>query len=184
LSTRPWSDLEYLKHRIGEQRVVPVEIGSKYTDAVWTQRIVSIKEFFEHNWGNSSGYVDDVKTNHNGNGEGSGEGMAYLAQHDLIAQVPKLMDDISTPDFCYVDTGSPNENDDDDSKYDEQQRKVIRNVWFGPAGTISPLHYDPYHNLLTQVVGSKYIRLYAPDQTERVYPYEEGSMLNNTSQVG
>ena len=34
-----------------------------------------------------------------------------------------------------------------------------KHFWFGPAGTVSPLHYDSYHNILSQVVGSKSILL-------------------------
>jgi hypothetical protein len=43
-----------------------------------------------------------------------------------------------------------------------------RNVWLGPAGTVTPLHRDPNANLLAQVVGRKRVILHHPDA--RVYP--------------
>lgn len=33
----------------------------------------------------------------------------------------------------------------------------------------TPLHFDSYDNFLCQVAGSKYVRLYRPDQTKFLY---------------
>ncbi|TPX66859.1 hypothetical protein SpCBS45565_g04243 [Spizellomyces sp. 'palustris'] len=93
----------------------------------------------------------------------------YLAQYDLFAHVPQLRGDILVPDYCFVD-----DNDSDDG------RDVLLHAWFGPKGTISPLHHDPYHNLFAQIVGTKFIVLYPPDAN--VYPHET-DLLRNTSQV-
>lgn len=61
--------------------------------------------------------------------------LAYLAQHQLLEQVPALRRDICTPD--YIALG-------------EQGLDSVH-AWFGPAGTVTPLHQDPQHNFLAQV---------------------------------
>ncbi|KAK4441494.1 Lysine-specific demethylase [Sesamum alatum] len=96
----------------------------------------------------------------------SSKDMTYLAQHQLFDQIQELKQDIVTPDYCFAGGG--------------EIRSL--NAWFGPPGTVTPLHYDPHHNLLAQVVGKKYIRLYPASLSEELYPHSE-SMLSNFSQV-
>jgi hypothetical protein len=112
--------------------------------------------------------------------------IGYLGQHNLFHQIPKLQQDIRTPDYCYTAPpevtpasrlGLPSV-----PPVDEPQK----NIWLGPKGTRTPLHTDPYHNIFCQVVGYKYVRLYPPAATESVYPRgddENGINESNTSQV-
>lgn len=46
----------------------------------------------------------------------------------------------------------------------ENASGVTRNLWFGPAGTISPLHFDRSHNLLHQHQGRKHIVIVHPSE--------------------
>ena len=41
--------------------------------------------------------------------------------------------------------------------------------WFGPAGTVTPLHHDLMNIFMAQVLGRKRILLISPDQTHRLY---------------
>ncbi|KAM7528899.1 hypothetical protein LguiB_032309 [Lonicera macranthoides] len=90
----------------------------------------------------------------------------YLAQHQLFDQIQELRRDIIIPDYCFAGGG--------------EIRSL--NAWFGPAGTVTPLHHDPHHNILAQVVGKKYIRLYPASLSEELYPHTD-FMLSNSSQV-
>lgn len=80
--------------------------------------------------------------------------------------IPELRTDIVVPDYCFTGGG--------------ELRSI--NAWFGPAGTVTPLHHDPHHNILAQIVGKKYVRLYHASLSEELCPHTE-SMLCNSSQV-
>jgi lysine-specific demethylase 8 len=176
LDERPWSSPGYLlEQTLGGRRLVPIEVGKSYTDEGWGQKIITFREFMET-------YMLEPKVLGKTGEEVRQTG--YLAQHDLFAQIPSLRADISIPDYCYCDPApSPHLTH---IKATPKLEDPLLNAWFGPAGTVSPLHTDPYHNILAQVVGYKYVRLYAPEETEKLYPRgvdEKGVDMSNTSQV-
>lgn len=48
-------------------------------------------------------------------------------------------------------------------------RHLLTNVWLGRGATTSPLHYDEYENLLTQLVGTKELVLFPPEDLPKLY---------------
>ena len=156
-----WADMVYLK-RCASHRTVPVEIGEHYLCEEWRQELMPLGEFI------------DKHVMHPDPGNRADNPRGYLAQHPLFDQIPALRSDIVTPAYCHLS-----------DRRDSGDNDIVTNGWFGPAGTVTPLHYDLKHNLLCQVVGRKYIRLYPADiagQFSPLYPYLTG-MHTNSSQV-
>lgn len=159
---KKWN-LKYI-NKVAGHRTVPIEMGGKYTDDSWGQKLFTINQFINDCILNPTTTASDVSSND--------QKVGYLAQHQLFDQIPELRADIDIPDYCCIHLV---DNDDDDNDVDI-------NAWFGPKGTISPCHYDPKHNLLVQVVGRKLIKLYPPSVSTSLYPHKD-QLLRNTSQV-
>lgn len=53
--------------------------------------------------------------------------------------------------------------------YLDPERLAGAYFWFGPGGTVTPLHHDTMNVLLTQIRGRKRIALIAPEQTPWMY---------------
>ncbi|CAE8602247.1 unnamed protein product, partial [Polarella glacialis] len=92
-------------------------------------------------------------------------GGGYIAQHALLDQVPSLAADAPTPDLALCGT----------------EGALLRQLFFGPKGTVTPAHYDPYENIFCQVVGSKYLRLYPASEGDRLYARSDEDPLRNNS---
>ncbi|XP_065161609.1 bifunctional peptidase and arginyl-hydroxylase JMJD5 [Atheta coriaria] len=155
-----WLDINYLLN-IGGDRTVPIEIGSSYSSDDFSQRLMTFRDFIKNYY----------------NAE-DGKEIGYLAQHDLLTQIPTLIEDIKVPDYCCL---KRIQESDDYNDIDDVEPEI--NAWIGPKGTVSSLHFDPKDNLLCQVYGAKQIIMFAPSDTKYLYVYDDMPMLSNTSQV-
>jgi lysine-specific demethylase 8 len=96
--------------------------------------------------------------------------MLYWAQNDVPAA---LLPDVPIPAICT------------DASFGIGNGMLYHtNLWIGPEGCISPLHYDPLDNFLIQVTGTKRVLLLSKDtDSSLLYVGEQFQQQSNTSAV-
>ncbi|KAJ5088647.1 hypothetical protein N7456_012263 [Penicillium angulare] len=105
-SSRPWSSRDYWWSRtFNGHRLVPVEVGRSYTDEDWSQKIMQFREFVDKFLWEGKLRLTRPKPDQSPSEES--HEMGYLAQHDLLSQIPALRNDIAIPDYCYIDPPGP-----------------------------------------------------------------------------
>ena len=159
-----WRDLGWWCEQFGH-RLVPIEIGrlnltqqhnGSSQKEQWRESTMTIRDFIHQ-------YIqpDVARCTQETPVAQDNSSIGYLAQHHLFDQLPRLREDFDIPPYCQVSAEAPGQWD-----------HVKMNAWFGTSGTVTSLHFDSYDNFLTQVVGYKYVRLYAPEQSENLYPIQ------------
>jgi hypothetical protein len=144
-------------------RLVPTELGTMMERGGMKEQIMSLRSFVTVYLAPSSQKshwtLEDATNN-------STLPVAYLAQHPLLDQIPELWHDIKIhPRLCCA--VSP----------------LHCNIWMGTGGTRTPLHFDSYDNMLVQIVGYKYVRVYARDETEKLYVIRTVGACSNKCHV-
>lgn len=127
-----WQCPQYLYDSAGHGRLVPVEVGTSYTDADWTQRILPFKEF-----------LTNIGLETAPNGIKNDTAPMYLAQYPLLSQFQRLESDITIPDYVYSSPPAP--KDYPNYKPPGNPDQMVVNVWIGsgqgkvtsPAHTVS-----------------------------------------------
>jgi len=133
--------LDFFKRFCGH-RIVPIEIGSMMRQKM-KEELMSFGSFADE-FLQPSSQKKFWKLSENAK-------VAYLAQHPLFDQIPSLLQDIIIePSLC-------------------SETSTLKNIWMGTGGTRTPLHYDSYDNLLVQIVGIKYVRIYMQSETDKLY---------------
>ena len=171
-AVKKWKDLQWLKDSFGHH-MVPVEVGKNYVDS--EQHHIPFGAYLD--------YVSKKETNLD-----TGElPSLYLAQYDLLDQIPELKEDVIPP---------YHEEEDDDGTTSDIEKQEFGNLinklgkgdlystnsWVSGARTASNTHRDPLHNIFCQVVGTKYFRIFFPENEADIYPNH--SVFNsNTSRI-
>lgn len=139
-----WKDPGYLKERLGH---FSVEVqADRDSDPAY-----ELVQHRHRHWVKFAEFVDRVHST----GSSNDFYMTASNADRHPAFVDAALEDVTLPpDYCSPDT---------------QGRAFF---WYGPAGTVTPLHHDMTNNLMAQVVGRKHVKLVSPLYAAAVYNHE------------
>lgn len=176
-----WRDLAWLKKQHGH-RNVPLEVGA-FDDEAWREEVTSLGRFVDEFLAPSARADADAGRMENGAQTSATlldankrrrvtddtsvthptTKIAYLAQHQLFEQIPDLLADFEAPEVCDAFGGADRVN-----------------AWIGTRGTVTPCHFDSYDNVLGQVAGFKFVRLYDAKDAPFMYRHAGAWEENRT----
>ena len=178
-----WSSFDHLLSVAGPARVVPVEVGADYSREDWGQDVMLWSDFLRQCRWDQSDMPSESSAERGHGSSASRHPILYMAQHDLASQFPALEQDYALPDYVY--TSPPPPQDWPDYKPPATSDGVLTNLWIGPAGTISPPHYDPYYNCFVQAVGYKEVWVAPPHCCPRsVTSLGDGTEVEDDTDAG
>lgn len=155
---RGWRNFNYLMSSFGEY-MVWMEYGGNYMSSAMKRHQVPLEMVLHY----LQQRADDDKFE-----------FVYVAQQN-IDEVHGMMDDLIKPEITEISFDKKDGNSRGSTMYPT-------NLWLGVAGVNSPCHYDPYQNVLCQIVGTKSIHLFSPDTSSLLYP-AIGTLQKNTSKI-
>ena len=171
-----WRHLDYWRAALGH-RTVPIERGRALpggsSSSAWGEELCLFQDFLAADMAQGLGEAGAGGGSGAGAGGGGGAGaglsaapsIAYMAQHALFEQCPAFKDkgDYDIPAFLLA------------QEVGVDAQRVVSNLWMGTSGTVTHAHFDSYENVLGQVAGYKFVRLFPPGERARLQALGAGS---------
>ena len=86
----------------------------------------------------------------------------YISQYPIFSELPELINDIeSLEPYMNIPQFYP--------AAVQSKVKKAASFWLGPAGIVTPIHFDSAHNLLVQIHGHKKLLLVQPQQSRLLH---------------